>query len=309
MVEDQQDELVDGSPAANLSTQPSIQPSARRSTRPVRQASLGVQMAVGKAKAEIYDDEIASVPVLPRAKKIGYSVPPQGQPVPPALPEPGPEQQAYHSWNLDTSQSLGGHGGSPRYARSSDYEPSVQHMGPGGIGRVDYSDRSIESNSQPDYFSRHNILDALAAAAASSRVQQEQQLQHHHQEQQQKAVAAAAAAVAATAAGPTLPNGSVLSDMDPTFVKSLLQRAICELSNLVNNPHPSQTNYDPQPLPVQAPAPVPMEAQAPMAGRFGGSVPNNGGFSKWSPRSNTYSHISPFHYQPSASEWASRSSH
>lgn len=301
LVDEDHEQVADGSLAANFSSHP-VHPS-RRSSRPVRQASLGVQMAVGKAKAEIYDDEVASVPVLPRAKKSSYSVPLQGQPVPPAIPEPGPEQQAYHSVNLDTSQSLGGLGASPRYARSSDYEPSV-HLGTGAAGatgnagRMDYSDHSFRENpSQQDFISSHTILDSLAAAAAS-RV---------HQDQQQQAVAAAAA----TTARPAFPaGGSLLSDMDPAFVKHLLQRAICELSNLVNTPHPSLNHAHPQPHPTPAPAPAPIESQAPIAGLFGGSVPhrNNSGFSRWNSSNNTYSHVSPFHYQPTASEWASRSS-
>ena len=266
-------------------------------------------MAVGKAKAEVFDDEVASVPVLSRAAKNLNSL--AGMVVPPAIPEPGPQQPAYPSINLDHSQSIGGYGTSPRYARSLDMEPSVHFgsamAGPSGSAgqHHDYSDRSRENpQTQNELLSKRRILDALAAAAAS----------HVYQEKQEQALAAATAAASAVseARQAAASDLNFLSGVDSVFLKSLLQRAINELSDLVNNPHQAPIHHPSMHHhhhggPAAAHSLAPPAQDQMTASMFGGSVPHtNGGFSKWNPGPNVGTYTSsPLHYQAPNSGWGS----
>lgn len=112
------------SPSLNsdeLTTSQRQQQQQRRTDRPQRQAAFGVQDAVGRAKADINDDEIATVVVAPRnGKNAENASATAAKGIAPRVPEPSAEELAYPSMSAEESQALsvllGGMGRGPAAA-------------------------------------------------------------------------------------------------------------------------------------------------------------------------------------------------
>ncbi|KAL4522230.1 hypothetical protein Ndes2437B_g07966 [Nannochloris sp. 'desiccata'] len=206
--------------APRKSQQPDQQ-QQRRTDRPQRQAALGVQDAVGRAKADINDDEIATVVVAPRnGKNAENASATAAKGIAPRVPEPSAEELAYPSMSAEESQALsvllGGMGRGPAAA-------AVVAGAPGGgagaliaahtpvLTKTEAKDAVPAAVIPPAQPLQQQQLFAMNNTTFDSNVLKTMELamqMHFVAEQQRQQHAAATAAMAAFAAAANAPPSS-----------------------------------------------------------------------------------------------------
>jgi hypothetical protein len=190
----------------------------RRTDRPQRQAALGVQDAVGRAKADINDDEIATVIVAPRNGKNALDInTTTANHIAPKIPEPSSEELAYQSMSAEESQALSVLLGGMGAARDSKAgAPAARATTAGGTPVLMKTERRdtapknlaaippIQQQQQQQQQELANMFDP--SMLKSMEIAMQMHFVAEQQRQQQAASAAMAAFAAATASAPP-PSG------------------------------------------------------------------------------------------------------
>jgi hypothetical protein len=265
--------------AAHVAAPPLPAPRPPVPNRPRRQAALGVAAVVDRAKEDIKDAEIATVPVSRRASRLKASaaVPPP----PPAVPELGPEETA--------QRSASGSGDS--VSLSALMEAVRTGSGAQQWGHDAGVAAAVQNAALPAGLSADAMGQSMVALEALLAAHQAQRAQQAH---------AAVAAMAAAAAGPA-PGGdshsallaalsSAFTTVPPQSLSGYMQApqdslaAMARMSGLsLWNQAPSQAATQkqvaaapsallPRPPPTSAPAPAPASLDTAGTERLNGAI-------------------------------------